>query len=200
MEAILRATTVSVANRNDFSWRDCNIQINLEEPELNPFEHPILQRLPAGERVVLEISSFSREEELRFVSLDPERLHDLPASKLILTCQTPRGGGFSEAEFGDLKEKLPYGPGAELGVSYEYVLYTHCGVLAARINGREWDADPPLLDESGGANPPPGWGNPFDTGTMRLLAGDVAEFRSSSGEVARFRPRPLNVPGPGPCE
>ena len=199
MEAILHATTVSVTNRNDFAWRDCNVQINVEEPEIFPFEHPVLPRLPAGAGVVLDLSSFTRDEGPRVVILNPQTLHELRGKKLILGCETPKGRGFSEAEFGRLQEDLPYGAGVEIGIRYEYLLYTHCGVLAARIDGREWDADPPLLDDVG-ANPPPGWGNPFDRGTMVLLASDVAEFRSASGKVARFRPRPPGGHGPGPCD
>jgi hypothetical protein len=199
MKATLHATAITVTNRNDFAWRDCNVQINIEEPELYPFEHPTLQRLPGGAGVVLDLASFTRDEGPRVVNLDPKELHDLPGKKLILSCETPKGSGVSEAEFGRLQEKLPYGPGVELGVPYEYVLYSHCGVLGARIDGREWDADPPLFDEVG-ANPPPGWENPFDQGEMMLLARDVAEFRSASGEMARFRPRPTGEPGPEPCK
>jgi hypothetical protein len=200
MNATLHRTTVTVTNRNDFAWRDCNVQINIEDPDLNPFEHAFLQRVPSGEPVVLDLFSFTREEGgLRFVNLDPDAFHDLPGKRLILSCETPNGSGFSEAEFGRLRETLPYGPGVELRVPYEYVLYTHCGILGARIDGREWDAHPPLFDDYG-ANPPPGWGNPFDQGTMMLLTRDDAEFRSASGETARFRPRPPNGDGPAVCK
>jgi hypothetical protein len=89
----------------------------------------------------------------------------------------------------------PDGPGAVIGMSYPLQLYTHCGVLSARFDGRDWNADPPLLDE-GEANPPPGWGNPFDQGTMTLIGPNLAEFRSEAGEVARFRPRPAGEPDP----
>ncbi len=50
-------------------------------------------------------------------------------------------------------EEPPIGPGAEIGKSYPYTLYVHCGVLDAYFDGRRWMADPML----GNYNPPPGW-------------------------------------------
>ncbi|MFW6174832.1 MAG: hypothetical protein ACOC5K_03560, partial [Chloroflexota bacterium] len=68
-----------------------------------------------------------------------------------------------------------------------YTLYTHCGVRRAHFDGRDWIADPVLDD--GDRNPPPGWGNPHDTGTMTLLSEDSARFVNSRGESAEFRPQ-----------
>ena len=75
---------------------------------------------------------------------------------------------------------------AEIGVRYQHVLYVHCGVRYADFEGRRWLADP-ILGES---NPPPGWGNPSDPGTMELVAEDRAMFISHSGERAFFIPAP----------
>ena len=81
------------------------------------------------------------------------------------------------------------GEPAEIGVRYSHNLYTHCGVRYANFDGRRWLADP-IPTDIGGANPPPGWGNPFDSGTMELVAKDRALFRSKSGNRAFFEPAP----------
>ena len=68
-----------------------------------------------------------------------------------------------------------------------YMLYTHCGISAANIGGRWFAADHPLSDGSG--NPPPGWGDPDQPGTIRMLSATAAEFRDSLGHVVRFHLR-----------
>ena len=73
------------------------------------------------------------------------------------------------------------------GAPIPYTLYTHCGIRDAKIGGRWFEADHPLSDGSG--NPPPGWGNPFQPGTIRMLSATVAEFRDSLGHVVRFHVR-----------
>lgn len=78
---------------------------------------------------------------------------------------------------------------AEIGVRYRHNLYTHCGIRYANFDGRRWLADP-ILTGIGGVNPPPGWGNPSDPGTMELVTRDRAIFLSSSGEQAFFIPAP----------
>jgi hypothetical protein len=62
-----------------------------------------------------------------------------------------------------------------------YRLYTHCGIEWARINGTYWRAKPPLSDGSG--NPPPGWGNPFQEGTLARTSSSTARFNSPAGSV-----------------
>ena len=84
-------------------------------------------------------------------------------------------------------EVTPCGRGVDVGVDYDYVLYTHCGIRWAVFDGRLWVAEPPLTDGSG--NPPPGWGNPMASGVMRLQASGAAEFQSGP-LVARFAPAP----------
>jgi hypothetical protein len=73
---------------------------------------------------------------------------------------------------------------AAANASASYTLYTHCGIRFAKIGGRWFEADRPLSDGSG--NPPPGWGNPSQPGTIRMLSASVAEFRDSLGHVVRF--------------
>ena len=62
-----------------------------------------------------------------------------------------------------------------------YQLYTHCGIGWARIDGTFWRAKQPLSDGSG--NPPPGWGNPFQDGTLSLIGPMTAKFESPAGSV-----------------
>lgn len=69
-----------------------------------------------------------------------------------------------------------------------YSLYTHCGVYEARIGDTYYLADDPLDDGQG--NPPPGWGNPFQDGTMTFPAPGVAVFSDRLGHVVRFHARP----------
>ena len=90
--------------------------------------------------------------------------------------------GCSEGE-----EEPPCGPGVEIGKSYSYTLYTHCGVRRAFIDGRRWIADPILRAGVGGINPPPGWGDPFQGGAVELVTDALARFTSGDGLTAEFR-------------
>jgi hypothetical protein len=69
-----------------------------------------------------------------------------------------------------------------------YRLYTHCGIDKARIGYRYFEAVYPLSDGQG--NPPAGWGNPFQQGTMTLLSPSEASFRDDAGHHVLFRLRP----------
>ena len=69
-----------------------------------------------------------------------------------------------------------------------YQLYTHCGIDEARIGNRYFEAVHPLSDGQG--NPPPGWGNPYQQGTMTLLSPAEAVFRDHAGRQVQFRLRP----------
>lgn len=77
----------------------------------------------------------------------------------------------------------PYGPGVAVGETYEYVLYVHCGVRWARIDGTWWETA--SLDD-GNANPPRGWGNPFDAGRLRMLDDSTAEYTGGPDVTVRF--------------
>ena len=68
--------------------------------------------------------------------------------------------------------------------SVPYDLYTHCGIDEANIGGRWFEADHPLSDGNG--NPPAGWGNPDQPGTITMLSPTSAEFRDSLGHAVRF--------------
>lgn len=84
-------------------------------------------------------------------------------------------------------DRPPYTAGVVVGKDYPYRLHTHCGIHGTRIDGRDWDADPPLDDGSG--NPPPGWDENDQNGVIRLTSDDRAVFRAVNGLVARFKAR-----------
>lgn len=68
-----------------------------------------------------------------------------------------------------------------------YQLYTHCGIYEARIGNRYFEAVHPLSDGNG--NPPPGWGNPYQDGTMMMVSPSEAVFRDAAGHRVLFRVR-----------
>jgi hypothetical protein len=74
---------------------------------------------------------------------------------------------------------------AEPGAAYAFELYTHCGLdHLVDFDASLWAVIGTADDGNG--NPPEGFNNPFDEGTMTLVEGDVAEFRGQLGGVARF--------------
>ena len=81
-------------------------------------------------------------------------------------------------------QNVPCAQGVAAGKPYNYQLYTHCGIRWAYFDGRWWKASPVLDD--GSRNPPRGWGNPFDIGSMVLSADDRARFTSAAGLTATF--------------
>jgi len=93
---------------------------------------------------------------------------------------------------------LPEGERAEIGVGYYLEVSTHCGVQLAAFDGRLWDASPVLGD----GNPPPGWAEPTEGGTMTLLGPDEAEFVGDGArtKVARFVSRPADAAPPAGCD
>jgi hypothetical protein len=78
-----------------------------------------------------------------------------------------------------------------------YQLYTHCGIDQARIGNRYFEAVHPLSDGAG--NPPAGWANPYQQGTMTLLSPTRAVFRDRSGHRVVFRLRPGATSFPYAC-
>ncbi|WP_405769638.1 hypothetical protein OG539_33890 [Actinacidiphila glaucinigra] len=68
-----------------------------------------------------------------------------------------------------------------------YELYTHCGIDEALIGSTYFEAETPLSD--GSFNPPPGWDNPTQHGTMTLLSPTEAVFTDPKGHEVRFRAR-----------
>jgi hypothetical protein len=110
---------------------------------------------------------------------------------LLTGCASDRGVADPGQDPADVANEVPYGVGVEVGDTYDYSLYVHCGVEWARIDGVWWRTDP-LND--GYANPPAGWGNPYTPGTMTLSGPDVASFDGPTGTVEFTRTDIVDVP------
>ncbi|MYX38366.1 MULTISPECIES: hypothetical protein [unclassified Streptomyces] len=78
-------------------------------------------------------------------------------------------------------------PSIPAPTSIPYELYTHCGIDEARIGSTYFEAETPLSD--GSFNPPPGWDNPTQHGTMTLVSPTEAVFTDPKGHEVRFRAR-----------
>lgn len=75
-------------------------------------------------------------------------------------------------------------------MGYPYRLFTHCGVLGTRFDGRSFYVE--AIDPSTVTS---GLNNPEDVGTMTLISIRVAVFRASAGNVIRFVDTPPGVVG-----
>ncbi|MFI5287941.1 MAG: hypothetical protein ACHQ4F_16730 [Candidatus Dormibacteria bacterium] len=82
-------------------------------------------------------------------------------------------------------------PSLKVGQSTAYNLYIHCGILSVTANGHTYYAEPPLSDGQG--NPPPGWGNPYDNGTLKLIDEHTLRFSDANGPVATFTDTPAGA-------
>ena len=71
------------------------------------------------------------------------------------------------------------------GVPFD--LFTHCGIYEARVQDTFFAAEQPLDDGNG--NPPAGWGNPYQSGTI-TVEGQRAVFHDDSGHTVTFHERP----------
>ena len=78
----------------------------------------------------------------------------------------------------------------QVGVAYEYHLYVHCGVRAARFGGRWWQSVAP-----GDGVTLPNDGSQYVTGSMTLVAPTIARFEWD-GRSADFAPADDEPP---PC-
>ncbi len=84
---------------------------------------------------------------------------------------------------------FPRSSRVSVGVSYRFQLYTHCGLdypLAVDFDGSYWDPIGPGPASDGSGNPPAGYGNPFDQGTMTLISPTLTQYKSSGGKVMQF--------------
>ncbi|MFI5801427.1 hypothetical protein [Streptomyces sp. NPDC051561] len=79
-------------------------------------------------------------------------------------------------------------PSAVPGRVMPFDLLTHCGIDEAVIGSAYFEAVTPLSDGSG--NPPEGWGNPTQRGTMTLKSEAEAVFTDDAGHEVEFRARP----------
>ena len=99
-------------------------------------------------------------------------------------CSDGSGGVVEDPGVDIATNELPYGSGVEVGESYDYVLYVHCGVRWARLDGVWWETD--LLADTNG-NPPRGWGNPYHEGTMTILDESTANYVGGPEMTVRFK-------------
>jgi hypothetical protein len=72
----------------------------------------------------------------------------------------------------------------QVGVAYPVDLLTHCGIRGLDLDGVWFAAEPPLVE---GGNPPPGWNNPDQRGTVTLLTHDQAVFRDDAGHEVQLQ-------------
>ena len=68
--------------------------------------------------------------------------------------------------------------------SVPYSLYTHCGINWVRVGGKYYTAVRALSDGSG--NPPPGWANPYQAGTITLVSPTEVVFSDKAGHRVVF--------------
>ncbi|UKA64640.1 hypothetical protein [Arthrobacter sp. FW306-04-A] len=81
----------------------------------------------------------------------------------------------------------PASPTTTTAVTVPFSLFTHCGIYEAQVQGSFFTADQPLDDGHG--NPPAGWGNPYQPGTI-AVEGQRAVFHDDRGHTVTFHARP----------
>lgn len=81
----------------------------------------------------------------------------------------------------------PSGAATIAPVGSPYNLYTHCGIHEALVGDTYFVTDEVLDDGQG--NPPEGWDNPYQAGTM-TVTGREATFRDAVGHSVTFHSRP----------
>ncbi|WP_327351125.1 hypothetical protein [Streptomyces sp. NBC_01304] len=74
------------------------------------------------------------------------------------------------------------------GRTIPFTLSTHCGIGEIQIGSTYFEADDPLSDGSG--NPPAGWNQPVQKGTMTLKSETEAVFTDDAGHEVTFHARP----------
>lgn len=82
---------------------------------------------------------------------------------------------------------VPTSPTATAVSGVPFALLTHCGIYEAQVQDTFFAADQPLDDGHG--NPPAGWGNPYQSGTI-TVAGSQAVFHDDNGHTVTFHERP----------
>src|SRR3954451_11017201 len=92
-------------------------------------------------------------------------------------------GGCGGSETAGQTEQTTSPVGSAEGAPFN--LYTHCGIKWAKSRGTFWRAEHELSD--GYANPPEGWGNPFQAGRLSFQSRRTATFSSTAGQVIFHR-------------
>lgn len=75
---------------------------------------------------------------------------------------------------------IPLSGEPDTGVAYTVKIWTHCGLRLVEFDDDMWAISGVLSDGRG--NPPWGFGNPFDVGTVTLTSPETAIYQSSRGE------------------
>jgi hypothetical protein len=70
-------------------------------------------------------------------------------------------------------------------------------VFGTDVGGIWFAVDPPLVEGAG--NPPAGWGNPYQSGTLTLTSADSAVFTDEAGHRVDLHAAPDSV-RPAPCD
>lgn len=81
---------------------------------------------------------------------------------------------------------VPASPTTSAASGVPFALFTHCGIYEAQVEGSFFVADESLDDGHG--NPPAGWGNPYQAGTM-TVEGPRAVFHDDGGHTVTFHER-----------
>lgn len=83
-------------------------------------------------------------------------------------------------------ENAANSPRAAADRDFPITVYTHCGLDRSRFDfdGSFWRAIGETSDGQG--NPPPGYDNPYDAGTIRVLDDGTAQYTSSQGNRLRL--------------
>jgi hypothetical protein len=106
----------------------------------------------------------------------------------------PQIGSVTPQPLGNgLSRYFPRSGRVSLGVSYQFQLYTHCGLdwpQAMDFDGSFWDPVGPGPASDGNGNPPVGFGNPIDRGTSTLISPTLGQYRSSTGTMMQWRRHP----------
>ncbi|MCZ9880328.1 hypothetical protein [Arthrobacter sp. B2a2-09] len=84
------------------------------------------------------------------------------------------------------QSNVPTGPTTSAAPGVPFALFTHCGIYEAQVQGSFFVTDQPLDDGHG--NPPSGWGNPYQPGTI-TVEGQRAVFHDGSGHTVTFHER-----------
>ena len=74
---------------------------------------------------------------------------------------------------------------AIFGKTILFDLYTHCGIGEIKALGKYFERVGGTLGDGFG-NPPKGWDNPYDKGTLSVV-GDSAVFRDGHGHEVNFK-------------
>jgi hypothetical protein len=104
-----------------------------------------------------------------------------PLAAVLVACGSASGPAAAPAASSAGPKPVPYN------------LYTHCGIDYVQVGNRYYEATPPLSDGSG--NPPPGWGNPYQPGTLTVISPTKAVFTDTAGHRVVFTLVPSGGPG-----